>query len=465
MSIVIRKLNTLFLCALILLFPTLSSKILAQTASINAGTVYQTIDGFGAATAFLSGSSVPASVINTLYGSSSIGLKYIRMQIYPDYSDCVSWTGSASYCVSVSSGATIETADLANVKAAVANGAVVWATLWSPPGSMKDNGNFSSGGNFLGNSTNYTALATIEASFVTLLTGTYGIPVYAVSAQNEPNISEGYPSCLWTAQQFHDFVPYLRSALNAVGYGSTKIMVAEPGHWESDYASTAMNDSTVASDIGILAAHGYASNGNGPVNPPSPLSYSNVTSQHQWETEVSDTNSYDGSMTSGLMYALAIHQFLATAQVNAWNYWLISGDGRSGNSGLTDSSNNIAKRAYVMGNWARFVTGMVEIAATQNPQSGVYVTAFKNTSTGAFAIVAINTNSNDATQSFALNNISGTSMIPYVTDPNNDLAAQSTISVSSNSFSATLSASSVTTFMSRGNTAGAPTNLVGSVIQ
>ena len=431
----------------------------AQTATINGSTTYQTIDGFGAASAFLG--TVPTGIINTLYSPSSIGLKYIRTGIIPDLTSCTSYF---SDCVSVSSGATISAADLTNVQAAVAQGAVVWGSSWSPPASMKDNGVYGAGGNMIGNSSNYTTLAADLASWVTFMAG-HGIPVYAISVQNEPSVSEAYPSCLWTAQQIHDFVPYLRTALNNAGYSSVKIMIAEPGQWESNYAATAMNDATVAADVDILAGHAYNST-NG--YPPIFLSYANVTKQHQWETEVSDQyDTYDGSMTSGLFYAKLIHNYLVTAKVSAWHYFDLSDDPacRGDNSGLTDCSGNIAKRAYVMGNWARFTTGMVEIGATATPQSGVYVTAFKNASTGAFAIVAINSNGSSVSQPFTLSGLSTSSVTPYITDPSNNLSAQSPVTVTSSAFTATLTGSSVTTFVGSGGGPGAPTNLAATVVQ
>ena len=34
---------------------------------------------------------------------------------------------------------------------------------------------------------------------------TYGVNIYAMSIQNEPDVSTTYASCLWNSQQFHDF--------------------------------------------------------------------------------------------------------------------------------------------------------------------------------------------------------------------------------------------------------------------
>ena len=74
---------------------------------------------------------------------------------------------------------------------------------------MKDNGAFATGGNMIGNSKNYMNLAKIQVDFVTPMKGTYSIPIYAISPQNEPEENTNYPSCVWTRSQMHDYVPYL----------------------------------------------------------------------------------------------------------------------------------------------------------------------------------------------------------------------------------------------------------------
>jgi O-glycosyl hydrolase len=44
------------------------------------------------------------------------------------------------------------------------------------------------------------------------------------------------------------------------------------------------------------------------------------------------------------------------AQVNSWQYWLLSAiGGYTDNEGLTDSRGNLAKRAYTLGNFSKFV--------------------------------------------------------------------------------------------------------------
>jgi glucuronoarabinoxylan endo-1,4-beta-xylanase len=299
------------------------------------------------------------------------------------------------------------------------------------------------------------------------MTGTYGIPIYAISPQNEPNVSTNYPSCMWKSGQFNAYVPYLSAALAAAGYPNTKIMIAEPGHWNYNYMSYTMTN-PVGAEVGIIAAHAYAGGSppNTPVYLPTEFGWSYFTTQHIWETEVSDMHDkYDPSMVSGLTYALEIHNWLTISRVNAWHYWELSGHGYGDNQGLTSQHNVLAKRAYVMGQWARFVTGMSEVAATANPRSGVYVTAFLNLSTGAGAIVAINTNSTEVSQAFTISGRPGATSYnatPYLTDPDNSIVQQTALKVSSNRFTANLTASSVTTFVLPSVASGAANSILSS---
>ena len=159
-------------------------------------------------------------------------------------------------------------------------------------------------------------MGTTLASFVTLMANN-GVPIYAVSIQNEPNINQNYPSALWTAQQFHDVVPYVYSAFQAAGVGSTLLMMPEESSWDFSYASTAMNDPTVAADIGILAGHAYGGTIAAPTN----------YGKSVWQSEASSQSStYDGSMGDALNWAAEIHNYLAVANVNAWVWWYFTGD-------------------------------------------------------------------------------------------------------------------------------------------
>lgn len=392
----------------ILLLLLLSAIISAQQpVTINWSTPQQTIDGFGAASA----SDIPimtSAQAQFFYSSSGLWLDYIRIKIYYDLADCQADNGSTA-CVNVASGPTISLVDAANIPLAVQYGAKVWGTSWSPPPAMKSSGSYF-GGSFNGGSTNFTTLANGTVAWIQFVQSNYGATVYAVSPQNEPDQSNSSGSCLWTAQQFHDYVPYLSSALSTAGLSNVKIMLAEPSSWTNSYSTTAMNDASVAPDIAILAAHNYS----GSI---AQLSWANFTTQHVWETEVSDFGTYDGSMTSGLTYAQNIHDFLSVAKVNGWNWWiLMDGNCCTDNEGLTDTAGNVAKRAYVIGQWSKFVRPGWSMVSVTN-STGLLVTAFTAPSNATSAVVVVNPSSSAVSnQTFSVGATMGSTVTPWTTN-------------------------------------------------
>jgi len=407
------------------------------TISIDWAGTRQVIDGFGASTAGVN-PKLSSKLMDFFYTDRGIHLSFIRDTIWPSVADCEAGLARGK-CVA-SSSATISKNDLANTQAAVARGARVWAAEWSPPGSMKSNGQFLKGGSFIGNAANFANLAILQTSFVTLLDKTYGITLYALSPQNEPDVSTYYASCTWTAQQLHDFVPYLAQALSSAGYGSVKLMIAEEGVWGNSYSTAAMNDPAVASKISILAAHEYK----GVLA--SPLSWNNLTTQRIWETEVSDSGAYDDSISSGLTYARMIHGALTSANVNAWHYWSLSGISFQDNEGLTDSFGHPARRAYTLGNYSKFVLpgwSRVDVAN----KTGLLVSAFKGPDTGA-AIVVVNSGPAVANQQFNVGASMGASVVPWITSRKSSLQAQAPVPVSSGSFTYGIPGDSVVTFAS-----------------
>ena len=78
-----------------------------------------------------------------------------------------------------------------------------------------------------------------------------------------------------------------------------------------------------------------------------------------------------------------------------------------------------------------------------------FISAFNDTNSGLFAIVAVNTNGSTAiSQTFNLNNFPiVTSVTPWITSATLSLSNQSPVAVSGSSFSYTLPALSVVTFV------------------
>ncbi len=206
--------------------------------------VHQRIDGFGASSAWNS-SSNPAQA--DIFFTTNIGIRYTNAN--RTIISTNNGIGLSLLRTRIAPGGT--TVENAWMQMAQARGARVWSTPWSPAAVFKSNGNVN-GGAFVGTAANYQAYANQLAGYVAAMQGTYGVNLYAISVQNEPDANvTTYEACYWSPQQIHDFVPYLHNSLVASNVGSTQIMLPESENWQdySNLAVTAMSDPTVAADV------------------------------------------------------------------------------------------------------------------------------------------------------------------------------------------------------------------------
>lgn len=405
--------------------------------------VHQRIDGFGASSAW-GGYWTPAeadllfSTNNDIvyadrqghtYTNNGIGLSLLRTRVAPG-------------------GTTVEGSIM---RMAQARGAKVWSTPWSPAPEFKSNHNVN-GGSFVGNPANYRAYADELAGYVAYVKKQYGVNLYALSVQNEPDANvTTYESCNWSAQQIHDFIPYLHSALVASNVAATKIMLPESQNWldYSNLAAVAMSDPSVAGDVGIVADHNY-DGANGPA-----VLAKNTDGKPLWETEVSLLAGSDGSMANGVYWARRIYLFMTVAQANAWHYWWLKSLNSTGNEGLLDTNAAPTKRLFAVGNYSRFVRpGDYRIGVSNNALTSI--SAYKDPASGAYAIVAVNTDAAPITQIFDLDGFTTDTVTPWITSGSLSLARQPAVAVTHSSFRYTLPALSVVTFVGRSGSNAAP---------
>lgn len=395
-------------------FLTLVASSQAQNCLIDWTEIHQRIDGFGASSAF-NGSWTETQADMFFSTNTGIGLSLLRSRIAPD-------------------GTTLEAGIM---QIAQARGARVWSTPWSPPAIYKDSGTVD-GGNFVSTAENYQGYANQLAGYVASIKTNYGIQLYALSIQNEPNYDTPlYESCQWSGEQLHEFIPYLANSMSHCGVAATQIMLAEEYDWDFALLPPTLNDPVTAPTIGIVAAHNYG----GAVVP--------VDSQNKalWETEVSTLDDFDGSITNALYWAGQIHAFMTVAEVNAWHYWwLIPIDGFD-NEGLTDMAGNPAKRMYVLGNYSRFVRpGYYRIGAN-NDTPDLLISAYKDPASGTFAIVAANPSSSTITQTFTFTNFTADTLTPWVTSDSASLESNAPVVVVNSTFSYDFPPLSVVTFV------------------
>jgi glucuronoarabinoxylan endo-1,4-beta-xylanase len=407
----------------------------AQTCTVNWNTRYQRIDGFGASSAWR---WYWTSALADMFFSTNngIGLSLLRNHIV--------------YASTTSSNDTPGTSEISIMQYAQARGALVWSTPWTPAPGFKIPVE-QNGGYFFDVTTNLQNYASQLANYVyTMEHSPNNVNIYAISVQNEPdNVTSQYESCGWTPPEIHDFVPYLRSALAAKGVGSTQIIIPESEHWSSDSTlfTTTLNDPTTVTDVDIIADHNYdgPNSQTGDTSTPAQLS---VNGKTVWETEVSTLgDSFNGSISNGLYWGKRVYLFLTAAQANAWHYWLLIPQS-SDNGGLTDVNGNPAKRMYVLGQYSRFVRPGYYRIGTSTTGSAL-ISAFNDTNTGNFVIVALNNTSSDISQTFNLTNLPGAVSLvtPWITSATLSLSNQTPVSFSNSSFSYTLPAQSAVTFV------------------
>jgi len=332
------------------------------------------------------------------------------------------------------------------MKAAQARGAKIWLAPWSAPAGWKTSGSLNSGylcdgTNGCSNVNHYQDWATYLSNYVSTLESTYGIPIYALSVQNEPDFSNGaYRQMLWTAAEFDNFIKNYLGPTVAAHNPGLKIILPEDAHWQINLASTCQSDANCSKYVNIIAAHGYGTT--------SPSALAVNAGQELWETEDSDLGTNDTSWSNGLGWAQTIHNYLTTGNVNAWHYWWAVDEGDGTGQGLI-TAGTAEHRMWVHGNWSNFVRpGWVrtDVSCSGAACAGFLLSAFKDPATGAFVIVVINTTS--SAQTFTFNGVpSGVATVtPYVTSGTQNFAAGAPIGTNLGSFSATLPASSVTTF-------------------
>jgi glucuronoarabinoxylan endo-1,4-beta-xylanase len=401
----------------------------AGTATINYTNAQQRIDGFGASSAWMYSPLSSANADLLFSTNAGIGLSLLRTRIDP-------------------SGKILD-AEGTIAQQAMARGARVWSTPWSPPAIYKTT-NSVNGGSFASSPANYQGYASQLARYVATMKNNYGVNLYAISLQNEPDAVVTYESCYWSAQQFHDFIPYLASALTASNVASTQIVLPEDEGWRWNFANNAMNDVTTSNLVGILGGHNYGSSA-APVT-----QFGTPCPKTLWETE--HYLGTDDSITNGLQLAQEIHSFMTVAQANAYHYWWLIAGGTGGIAGSNTATP--AKRLFVMGNYSKFIRpNFYRVGATNT--STALVSAYKDSTSSNFVIVAANASAFPVNQTFNLTHFPAvTRLAPWATTATNSLADLGVVNVTNGMFNYPLPPWSVVSFSS--SFAGYPTNLAFS---
>jgi glucuronoarabinoxylan endo-1,4-beta-xylanase len=410
----------------------------AGGALVDFGAPEQIIRGFGASEVFFG--VLPTSQWDELYGQASgqLGLTIMRIQIAP-----ATWNTTTQ---SVTGGTTsVWTPELTNAYYAQQTyGALIFATPWTPPASMKSNNN-TVGGSLLPQY--YGQYATYLEDFVNYAASTApgpnGVHLYAVSVQNEPDFNAPYVSCLWTGAQLDTWIAGNGSVLTT-GANPVKLMMPESDSFNTNESDPALNDIAAAGNISIIGGHLYGA---------SPFYYTKAENEGKdvWMTEhflVPVSGGTVTAMPDAIAMAEEIHNSMTVADYNAYVWW----EGPNTNPSISPQEHLITSSAVptyfglAMAQFSRFVRpGYYRYNATATPVTGVYLSAYGGN--GHQVIVAINSTGSLVSLPILIANQAVTSMTPYQTTSSESVSQLSPVTVTNNEFSATLPAMSITTYV------------------
>jgi len=439
----------------------------ASAVSVNAGTTYQSIDGFGVSEAFGQANSIRnlggtarKQALDLLFSTANGAGFSILRSLIPSGSDSIEPTSpggptaTPKYVWDGSNDAT-DQGQLWLAKQAKTYGVTnFYNNAWSAPGYMKTNGSESNGGSLCGTPGASCGSGDWRQAYANYLVqhakfwSSAGLTPSAVGFVNEPTLTTSYSSMLVTNSQAADFLSVFGRTMRASGL-PTRVSCCEalgfnqlPGY---------VNAVTSNADVGLLTSHGYSGAPTTPV--------ANTGGRPVWESEWSIngntwTNVWDSTgEASGITWAQRIHNAMTGANLNAFLYWwgISATSHDSSLIGLSGSTLTPSKRYYALANYSRFIRpGAVRIAAT-GADSNLKTSAYRN-SDGSVVIVTLNTGTNAIATDYSVSGAGAASgtVTPYLTNGSNSMATQPALPMSAGRFSTTVPARSLVSYVIKG---------------
>jgi O-glycosyl hydrolase len=302
------------------------------------------------------------------------------------------------------------------------------------------------------------------------------VDLYAMSPANEPEFAScgfakpcngNYPTMLFTADEAVAFMKVVGPKLHALS-PAVKVMTLEPSEWIHlwtnnsapgstnplagtgyDYGHALSRDTAAWPQVDILGVHQYDTQ----IAEPWP---SNVPQTKPiWQTEMSGVKWWpeegpSSDINNGVVVAGWIHDAIVNGPASAWLWWWYQASSTDDNEGLLLKNGTVAKRLYTFGNFSKFIRpGYTRVDITGSIPTDVLLTAYKGTD-GTVVIVAINKGTSSATVPISIaGGTAPASLTPWVTSSTENLVSKTAVTVSGGSFTATLAATSVATFVGK----------------
>ncbi len=239
------------------------------TIDVDSTQIFQTIDGFGFT---LTGGSADVinrlssaekvKLLNELFSKTETAISYLRISIGASdlnettftYDDLPQGETDESLTKFSLKPDKKEVIPLLKEILSINPSIKILAAPWSPPAWMKDNNNLK-GGSLLPQ--DYEVYAQYFVKYIQAMTAE-GIPIEAITPQNEPLHPGNNPSLLMTAEQQLDFIKNHLGPAFQKNNISTKIIIYDHNCDRPDYPLLILNDPSVKPYIWGSAFHLYA---------------------------------------------------------------------------------------------------------------------------------------------------------------------------------------------------------------
>ncbi|KAI1339226.1 carbohydrate-binding module family 1 protein [Xylariaceae sp. FL0016] len=396
----------------------LATLVASQTSiTVNVGTQYQQIDGFGFSQAFgratefqNAGSSTQKAALDYLFSTSTgAGFSIIRNRIGSGGSgDSIepNSPGSPSSTPTYVWDAN-DSGQVWFTKQAVSYGVkTIYADAWSAPGFMKTSGSESTAG-YLCGSTGHTcssgnwqqAYANFLVKYVQLYASA-GYTITHLGFLNEPDYQTSYSQMQISsnAQEAISFIPILYNTVKAAGL-STELTCCDAVGWtmQGTY-TTALVNAGSTQYLNVITSHSYSADATTPLS---------QTSLRKWNTEGGPSSAFtttwysSGADNEGFTWANKIAVAMVNAQLSAYLFWegfeIKQTQSGSHLVDATDGTNVTPSGIFwAFAMWSRHIRPGAHRVATSGSIGSVIIGAFQN-SDGS--VVVVFTNSGGSSQS------------------------------------------------------------------
>lgn len=237
------------------------------------------------------------------------------------------------------------------------------ASVWSPPGWMKNTGNETNGGYLLPNM--YDEFAEWLTAYVIGYKTYHNISIGWISIQNEPDYVATWETCTYTPEQLRDVIKVVGAKFSKEGI-STKIVIPETsGSSEAPgFISTIMSDPEAAKYVEVFAHHLYDTDF---FNPDAGISYLQAVAKYRtqyskpiWQTEYSYLEFAEaGTFREALLTVQHIHNVLTFESGSAYLVWeLFWYEGGKGLLSINRNGSNyvVTPKFYAVKQYFKFIT-------------------------------------------------------------------------------------------------------------